>query len=72
MDKGMITIYPCELIKKFGFKFSDRSLKRLLRRVNERLCYIVICFFMQNESQRHNDKGRAKASLEKYVPLTLL
>ena len=27
---------------------------------------------MQKESQRHNDKGRAKTSLEKYVPLTLL
>ena len=27
---------------------------------------------MLNESQRHNDKGRAKTSLEKYVPLTLL
>ena len=27
--------------------------------------------FMQKESQRHNDKGRAKTSLEKYVPLTL-
>ena len=27
---------------------------------------------MQNESQRHNDKGRAKTSLEKHVPLTLL
>ena len=26
----------------------------------------------QKESQRHNDKGRAKTSLEKYVPLTLL
>ena len=28
--------------------------------------------FMQKESQRHIDKGRAKTSLEKYVPLTLL
>ena len=27
---------------------------------------------MQNESQRHKDKGRAKTSLEKYVPLILL
>ena len=26
---------------------------------------------MQNESQRHNDKGREKTSLQKYVPLTL-
>ena len=26
---------------------------------------------MQNESQRHNDKGRVKTSLTKYVPLTL-
>ena len=36
------------------------------------ICYMVICRFMQKESQRHNDKGRAKTSLEKYVPLTLL
>ena len=28
------------------------------------LCYIVICRFMQKESQRHNDKGRGKTSLE--------
>ena len=27
---------------------------------------------MQKESQRHNDKGRAKTSLEKHVPLTFL
>ena len=27
--------------------------------------------YIQNESQRHNDKGRAKTSLTKYVPLTL-
>ena len=26
---------------------------------------------MQNNSQRHNDKGRAKTSLTKYVPHTL-
>ena len=35
-------------------------------------CFIVICRFMQKESQRHNDKRRAKTPLEKYVPLTLL
>ena len=28
-------------------------------------CYIVICKFKQNESQRYNDKGGAKASLIK-------
>ena len=33
--------------------------------------YIYTCVYMQKESQRHNDKGRAKTSLEKYVPLTL-
>ena len=27
---------------------------------------------MQNDSQRRNDEGRAKTSLTKYVPLTLL
>ena len=27
-------------------------------------CYIVICIYMQNGSQRHNDKGRAKTPLE--------
>ena len=30
------------------------------------------CIYMQNNSERHNDEGRAKTSLEKYVPLTLL
>ena len=30
-------------------------------------CYILICRFMQKESQRHNVKGRAKASLKKYT-----
>ena len=34
--------------------------------------YIYTCIYMQNESQRHNDKGRAKTSLTKYVPLILL
>ena len=34
--------------------------------------YIYTSMYMQNNSQRHNDKGRAKSSLEKYVPLTLL
>ena len=33
---------------------------------------IYICIYMQNNSQRLNDKGRAKTSLTKYVPLTLL
>ena len=28
-------------------------------------CYILICRVMLKESQRHNDKGRAKTSLEK-------
>ena len=33
-------------------------------------CCMVICRFMQNESQRHNDKGRAKTSLtNKYLSL---
>ena len=27
------------------------------------------CIYMQKESQRHNDKGRVKTSLEKYVAL---
>ncbi len=31
-------------------------------------CYLVICKFMQKESQRHKDKGRRKTSLKKYVP----
>ena len=30
-------------------------------------CYILICRFMQKESQRHNDKGRTKTSLKKYT-----
>ena len=34
-------------------------------------CYILICRFMQKESQQHNDKGRGKTSL-KNIPLTLL
>ena len=38
-------------------------------------CYILICIYtcvyMQNNSQRHNDKGRVKTSLEKYIPLNL-
>ena len=34
--------------------------------------YIYTCIYMQNNSQRHNDKGREKTSLDKYVPLTLL
>ena len=29
--------------------------------------YIYTCIYMQNESQRHNDKGRAKTSLTKYT-----
>ena len=33
------------------------------------LCYILICRFMQKESQGHNDKGPAKTSLNKYVSL---
>ena len=33
--------------------------------------YIYTCIYIQNESQRHNDKGRAKTSLTKYVPLIL-
>ena len=28
------------------------------------LCCIVICRFMQKKSQRHNDKGRTKSSLQ--------
>ena len=36
-------------------------------------CYILTCRFMQKESQRHNDKGRAKTSLKKiYLSLYLL
>ena len=35
-------------------------------------CCIVMRRFMQYESQWHNDKGRAKTSLTKYVSLTLL
>ena len=39
------------------------------------MCYILICIYtciyMQNNSQRHNDKGWVKTSLTKYVPLTL-
>ena len=34
--------------------------------------YIYTCIYMQNGSQRHNNKGRGKTSLEKYAPLTLL
>ena len=33
---------------------------------------MVICRFMQNESQWHKDKGKAKTSLKKYLPLSLL
>ena len=33
--------------------------------------YIYTCIYMLNGSQRHNDKGRGKTSLEKNVPLTL-
>ena len=29
--------------------------------------YIYTCIYMQKESQRHNDKGRAMSSLEKYI-----
>ena len=29
-----------------------------------RCCCILICIYMQNNSQLHNDKGRAKTSLE--------
>ena len=29
------------------------------------ICYILICIYMQNNSERHNDKGRAKTSLTK-------
>ena len=32
---------------------------------------IYIYIYMQNNSQRHKDKGRAKTSLEKYIPLNL-
>ena len=32
--------------------------------------HIHTCIYMQKELQRHNDKGRAKSSLEKYIPLT--
>ena len=31
------------------------------------ICYILISRFMQKESQRHNDKGRAKTSLKRYI-----
>ena len=46
----------------------------LYTHIIDMLIYINIytCLYMQKESQRHNDKGRAKTSLEKYVPLTLL
>ena len=48
------------------------SYSHLQQRILSSDCYIVICRFMQKESQRHNDKGRAKTSLKKYAPLTLL
>ena len=63
-------------IKKFLSPFNTEETKTKLRKAKQRqkkhYCYMVICRFMQNESQRHNDKGRAKTSLKKYLPLTLL
>ena len=33
---------------------------------------LQLYIYMLNGSQRHNDKGRAKSSLTKYIPLILL
>ena len=65
-----LTCYMEDRIKGFissWHKFSLMNLTRLNMLYSHMQIHIYI--YLQNESQRHSDKRRAKTSLEKYVPL---